>query len=420
MNVIVVGGGLAGLTAAKVLRERGARVRVLEQRAEVGGRVRTRDIDGFRVDLGFQVLFTAYPAVRRHVDFAALDLVAIPPGAVIRKPGGADRMGDPVRDAAVLLDTLSASSLHFSDKVRVARLALQLKVPPAHSLLYGSEESTLDFLRRQGFSYASIDAFFGPFFGGIFLKRDLSPSAGLFRYYFRMLTDGEAAVPKLGMGELPKQLARGTDVRTNVRVTRLDAAANGVRVQTSNGVEEASHVIVAASPPEIRRLTAADVPSTPVSSTYLYYGASVQLDDETRLQLGTSGGLINNALWSSNTNAALAPRHAHLLSVTVLGDPPLDDKALDHGVRAELSRWYGPDEVAKLRLLSLDRVRFAQFAQPPGFERTLAGHATPWPNVLIASEGTSMSSIQGAMESGEKAAAILLGDVEAMSRPRGA
>lgn len=420
MNVIVVGSGLAGLTAAKVLRERGVRVSVLEQNGEVGGRVRTRELDGYRVDLGFQVLFTAYPAVRRHLDLSALELAPIPPGAVIRKAGGLDRVGDPVRDASALLDTLRASSLSFADKLRVGRLAAYLKMPPPHTLLNGPQESTLDFLRRHGFSYAAIDAFFGPFFGGIFLKRDLSPSAGLFRYYFRMLMDGATAVPKLGMGELAKQLARGADVRTNTRVERLESTENGVRVHTATGVLDATHVVVAASPPELRRLTGLDVPTTPVPSTYLYYGASVELDAEPRLQLGSAGGLVNNAIWASNTNPALAPRHGHLLSVTVLGDPDLDDAALDHGVRAELSRWYGPDEVAKLRLLSLDRVRFAQFAQPPGFERTLAGHATRFPNIVIASEVTSMSSIQGAMESGEKAAAILLGDVAGMSRARGA
>ena len=127
-----------------------------------------------------------------------------------------------------------------------------------------------------------------------------------------------------------------------------------------------------------------------------------------------------HAIWASNANPALAPAGAHLLAVTVLGLPTLDDADLDRTVREELTRWYGAPAVAELRLLHIDRLTFAQFAQPPGFSAALAGHATPLKNVLIASEATSLSSIQGAMESGEKAAAILLSDVEAMGRPRGA
>ena len=127
-------------------------------------------------------------------------------------------------------------------------------------------------------------------------------------------------------------------------------------------------------------------------------------------------GLINNALWGSNANSALAPNGQHLLAVTVLGLP--DDDALEHTVRSELSAWYG--DVSSLRLFNIIRLPFAQFAQPPGFSDTLLSHTTSLPNVLIASEANSMSSVQGAMESGEKAAAMLLGDAAGMKRARGA
>ena len=50
----------------------------------------------------------------------------------------------------------------------------------------------------------------------------------------------------------------------------------------------------------------------------------------------------------------------------------------------------------------------------------LPGPETQHPAVVIASEAIRMSSIQGAMEAGEQAAAALLGDAAARARPRGA
>lgn len=60
-GVIVVGGGLAGLSAAARLHRAGIGTTVLEAGDDVGGRVRTDVVDGFRLDRGFQVLLPAYP-----------------------------------------------------------------------------------------------------------------------------------------------------------------------------------------------------------------------------------------------------------------------------------------------------------------------------------------------------------------------
>jgi len=418
--VVVIGAGLAGLTAARILSRAGMSVRVVEATGHVGGRVRTREVQGFTLDVGYQVLFTAYPAVKRHLDLGRLDLVHLKPGAVIHRHDRVERVGDPIRDPGSLVADLTSTSLGARDKWLVAKLAATLAKPAPHELLRERDGTTLDYLRDFGFSYAAIDHFFAPFFGGILLKRNLSPSASLFKYYFRMLMQGATAVPRSGMGEIPRQLAEDLNVTPNMRVRALRPHAGGVTVHTELGDIEASSVIVATDPPDIARLTGARVPMEGVGSTYLYYAADVQLDDEARLLLNAAGGLVNHAAWVSNALPERAPAGKHLLTVTVLGVPELTDPHLDHAVRAELSRWYGPDEVTKLTLLRVDRLPFAQFAQPPGFSAGLAGHGTRMPGVLIASEATSMSSIQGAMESGEKAAAILLGDVRVLSRPRGA
>lgn len=418
-DVLVIGAGLAGLTAAKVLDKAGQRVRVLEAADHIGGRVRSRSLGGFTLDAGYQVLFPAYPAVRRNLDLPALDLVPLPSAAVLRRGSHTETLGDPIRDPAALTRTLTARALPFADKLRVAKLALSLRGPAPHHLLTGHDESTLDYLRREGFSEAALNHFFKPFFGGIFLDRELGTSARLFRYYFRMLMDGGAALPRRGMSAIPEQLAAGLEVSKGVRVTRLISHGSHVNVLTSAGEIDARQVIVATDPNTAAQLLGEDTRRGSRSSTYLYYATDRPLDDEIRLILNLEGGLIHNAQWLSEALPARAPAGQHLLVVTVLGNPDLEDAALDERVRGELRGWYG-DGVAALKLLQMERIPHAQFDQPAEYAATLAGHATPLRGVLLASEVTSMSSIQGAMESGEKAAAIVLGDTAAMSRPRGA
>ncbi|WP_027460085.1 NAD(P)/FAD-dependent oxidoreductase [Deinococcus murrayi] len=418
-DIVVIGAGLAGLTAARVLTRAGWRVRVLEAAGQVGGRVTSRVVDGYTLDAGYQVLFPAYPALRRNVDLAALDLVPLLPAGVVRRGERADVVGDPRRDPASLPSTLSTSALTLADKARVARLAARLALPAPHTLLVGPDETTEHYLRRQGFSERALTNFFRPFFGGIFLRRDLGTSARLFRYYFRMLLDGGAALPRSGVGELSRQLAAGLDVRTGVRVTALRPRPGGVTLVTSAGELDAASVLVATDADTAQALTGEPLSRGRLGSTYLHYASTVRLDPQPRLLLNAEEGFLNNAQWVSEALPERAPAGGHLLTVTVLGVPDLDDDALDARVRGELGRWYGA-RAADLRTLHIERIPFAQFPQPPEYAATLAGHATGLPGVLLASEATSMSSIQGAMESGEKAAAILLGDPAGMSRPRGA
>ncbi|OLV16859.1 NAD(P)/FAD-dependent oxidoreductase [Deinococcus marmoris] len=419
LDTVVVGAGLAGLTAARILSRAGQRVRVLEASGVLGGRVRSRVVDGFTLDAGYQVLFPSYPAVKRNLDLEALDLVPIPPSAAVRRGKREDVLGDPRRDPAALPSTLTTGVLGVADKLRVGKLALELLLPPPHTLLTGPDETTESYLRGQGFSEAALNNFFRPFFGGIFLRRELDTSARLFRYYLRMLIDGGAALPRAGMSAIPQQLAKGLDVQVNMRVTGLTAHGSHVTVQTSAGEVDAGNVIVATDPNTAAALLGQNVSRGSLGSTYLYYAADQEVDNQPRLLLNAETGLINNAHWLSNVLPGRVPPGQHLLAVTALGNHAEDDAELDASVRGELEHWYGEAAVSGLRTLAVERIPHAQYPQPPGYAATQPGHATGIDGVLLASEVTSMSGIQGAMESGEKAAAIVLDDLAALSRPRG-
>ena len=73
-EVVVVGAGIAGLTAAKILSQKGKEVLLIEKSDGVGGRVRTDYHQGFLLDRGFQVLLTSYPELAEHVNVELLGL----------------------------------------------------------------------------------------------------------------------------------------------------------------------------------------------------------------------------------------------------------------------------------------------------------------------------------------------------------
>ena len=120
--VVVIGGGLAGLTCARHLHAAGIPVQVLEASDEVGGRVRTDRVDGFLLDRGFQVLLTAYPEAQQELDYAALDLKPLLPGALIRVDGRFHRVVDPWRRPIEAALNALAPVGSLADKARVARL----------------------------------------------------------------------------------------------------------------------------------------------------------------------------------------------------------------------------------------------------------------------------------------------------------
>src|ERR671915_892260 len=152
MRAIIVGAGLAGLTCAKVLSERGAQVTVLEASDGVGGRVRTDERDGFLLDRGFQVYFTSYPVARRHLDYGALDFRDFDPGAIVRRGAEKSVLSDPLRDPKALVPSLLSDAATLGDKLRT--LDLVARTSPV-GISAGAEDgetdtSMLDYLKMAG------------------------------------------------------------------------------------------------------------------------------------------------------------------------------------------------------------------------------------------------------------------------------
>jgi len=416
--IVIVGAGMAGLTAARVLHRQGAPFLLFEREESVGGRVRTdRTAGGFRLDRGFQVLFTRYPAVRRHIDLDQLGPRAFTPGAIIMGPNGErDDIDDPIRVPKKAWQALRSSSLTLADKGRIALEAADLRLRIAEGIFTDRDMSTRAYLHDRGFSHRAIERFFAPFFGGTFLDRSLSTSSNLFRFNYKMLAEGQAVLPAFGMGAIPRQLAAllpPTSLRLGRPVERLLREGDRVAgVEAGSERIDADAVIVAAEGPAAAALTGLPLPSEGVGVTTLYFAGEAPLLSEKKIVLNAApGGYINEVAPLSNVAPEYAPQGQHLISASVLGVRPEDDAAVEQRVRAELAGWFGATAVAGQQLLSIGRISFGQFRQPPGIFAALPPVRSGIPGLYNGGEATRASSINGAMEAGEAAALAVLEDL---------
>jgi protoporphyrinogen oxidase len=415
-DAIVVGGGLAGLVSASRLAEAGADVTLVERRPTVGGRVRTREVDGFTLDRGFQVLFTSYPAVERELATDALDLRAFAPGATICRPGSRAVLSDPLREPSAAVESALNHEVTFSDKLRTLALRYDLSRRAEDAFFAGPDASIREYLDDWGFSEEYVANFVEPFYGGITLDRSLSTSKQVFEYTFRSMSRGSIAVPAEGMAAIARQLAdragdAGVEVRTGERVeTVTPHSGGGARVELADGSGlDAKTVVVAATPPEAGRLTGVEsVPEAGIGTVTAWYALSEGSS------FGTGKRILLNAA-DESPNAVVpmsevAPEYASgdrpLIGATFLGEGALDrdDDDLREDTVEALSSWFPERGFEGIETVDVDRIPFAQFAQPPGIHETLPDPDDPAGPVVLAGEYTEWSAIQGALESGRRAA----------------
>lgn len=408
-RVVVVGAGLAGLACARHLSAAGCAVTVLEASNGVGGRVRTDRVDGFLLDRGFQVMLTAYPESRRVLDLRALDLRPFEPGALIRKDGRFHRLGDPWRRPATLPATLAARVGGLGDKLRIGRLRARLRRGSLTALFARPETSTLDLLRREGFSDSMIDGFFRPFFGGILLDRELAASSRMFEFVFRMLSLGDAALPARGMGAVAEQLAGGLPegtVRLGARVEQV--APDGVRLADGSRETGAAVVVATEGPAAARLLDEVEDPGSRPAVCVYFEAERPPVGEPVLVLGGDPGGVVNTLCVPSVVAPGYAPRGRSLVSVSVVGEAAARPD-LEGAVRSELGEWYG-EAPSRWRHIRTDRIEHAQPLQDPPRLEPAQRPVRLRPGLYVCGDHRETASIQGALVSGRRAAEAVLDD----------
>lgn len=419
--VLIVGAGLSGLACARGLAERGVECHILEAAGEVGGRVRTDEVDGFLLDRGFQVFLTAYPEARRALDYAGLNLRPFYPGALVRAGGRFHRVADPLRHPIDALASLLSPTSTLADKFRIAALRASVARGTAEEL-FGRPETTTDAaLRGRNFSAAITEQFFRPFFGGVFLERALETSSRLFEFTFRMFAGGDAALPAEGMGAIPRQLAAmlpPDSITLRAHVDSIEAHGGSPAITLASGERlTADAVVVAVDEVVARKLLGHDDDAAPPkqrSVANLYFAAEKSPVDEQIIVLNGEGrGPVNNLCVPSRVAPSYAPPGASLVSVSVLEDAAgADDASLEAALRVQLGEWFGA-AVRRWRHLRTYKIKRALPAQPSVSLATHDRTRTSQPKVYACGDYLDTASINGALRAGRLAAEAVAEDFAA-------
>ncbi|NBM17039.1 hydroxysqualene dehydroxylase HpnE [Streptomyces sp. GC420] len=443
-GAVVIGGGLAGVTAALALADAGVRVTLVEGRPRLGGLAFSFRRNGLTVDNGQHVYLrccTAYRWFLERVRGAHLAPVQDRLDVPVLDVGGAagPRLGRLRRTALPVPLHLAASlglypHLSLAERMGVGRAALALKaLDPADPALDGVDFGT--WLRTHGQSDRTVEALWDLVGVATLNARAGDASLGLAAMVFRtgLLSDPGAADigwARVPLGELHDTLARraldAAGVRTALR-TRATSVSRGADGRWQVGVEsgpgaagrlDADTVVLAVPQRETHALLpggAVDDPdrllgigTAPILNLHVVYDRKV-------LRRPFFAALGTPVQWVfDRTGASGLEGGGQYLAVSQsAAQDDIDEPvaALRAKYLPELERLLPAARGAGVRDFFVTRERTATFAPAPGVARLRPPAVTREPGLYLAGAWTATgwpATMESAVRSGISAAGAAL------------
>ena len=370
-DCIVVGAGLAGITAARAVQQAGNSVLLLEASDQVGGRVRSDVIDGFICDRGFQVINPKYPQVVKSNVIKELDFKYI---------SGKIRLADEQIKVGYSLSTFSPKLGSINQKLRFLKFVASPKVKNEKSFgHYATEFPDL---------YQKV---LKPFLSGVFLTDPQEIASDVAQEILRSFVKSLPGVPAAGVGEFSRALAKPIQ---NLKLNESVQSVSNGQVTTNQDTYRARYVIVATDPTTAAQLLSGVQLPKMLSSTTAYFATDQLPIDSKNLVISNNSKLVNSIV-ISQVSKKYAPIGQHLVSATSLS--PITESVF----RKELA------EIWQMSTHSWEYVARYEIKQSlpahlPGVRKTKSAKFSD--QIYLAGDHMAVPSQQGAMQSGFLAA----------------
>jgi carotenoid phi-ring synthase / carotenoid chi-ring synthase len=364
-HVAVVGGGIAGLTAALGLAERGIRVTLLEREDALGGRVRSWPVDvagaDGRMSRGFHAFFRQYynlRAVLRRTDPTLERLRPLDDYPLVRAGGGADSFARIPRTPPLNLAAFVARSPSFDLRglaavdVEAALGLLDVDFPATYTELDGvSAADVLDRLRfPEQARHLALEVFARSFFAD---PREFSGAelVAMFHMYFVGSAEGLLFdVPRDDYdatlwAPLGRHLAAlGVDVVTGREVRSVtDDGAGGGGLEVLHAVPGSAEqdrlvadaVVLALDPAALRRVVAS---SPDLGGADATSGADANAGDAWRAAVAGIRSAPAFAVWRLWLSGPVRPERPPFLGTSGYG--PVDNVSVLELFEDHATRWH--------------------------------------------------------------------------------
>lgn len=360
-KIVIAGAGVAGLSAGVYLKRHGyENITFIESSDRVGGRMKTDVIDGFTLDRGFHVFFTAYPYAKDLLDFNALDLKNYDSGAIIFKEGKIQKMKDPFHHPLSTLKVIFSNVGNWADKINLVKRRTEVRHMTENQIFEKFEVKTASILKKKKFTSHMIRHFFEPLFSGIFLENELSTSRRVFDYTFKMMMEGRTAIPSGGIEAIPQQLANNFDKKSFILNKAVESFENKKVVLNTGETIDADIFIVATDYNSLfHKVKKEPIIKNYRSTTCMYFSSNTKPFTEPMVCVNASNPkLVNNMVVLTNLYKGFAPAGKELIAVSLNGYAKANDTELETEVKAELIKTFG-NNVLDWKLLKVYRIDYA-------------------------------------------------------------
>lgn len=431
-DVLIIGGGMAGLAAAVELTSRGYSILLIDQKQRLGGRTYSfiHPETGDEVDNGQHLLMGCYHATLQYLQMiGAEDLVEIQEtmSVIFRSPHRptvelkTNSLPAPLN---VLGGLLTLSSLSFANRLKLLRVGVDvmLKDPDTNKHLHSiSVSQWLDELgqpevnRKYLWDIIAIGA----------LNDSLDKvSAALFAKviktaFFGSRMSASMVIPKKGLSTVLVDKARefierrGGTILLNTTVEEIHVSGFKIQdVKLIDGNRIKPKAVISAVPYfDIARVFGDadsfglkfidEFTSSPIVTLHLWFEAHFMKEKFCALLDSPIHWIFNKSMMYGKENDGLM-----YLALVVSGAHDLVEREKDELVEMgykELKRFYPAASVSKIIHSLVIKEKRATFSPKVGIEQFRPSHTTPIHNLFLAGDWTDTklpATIEGAVQSG--------------------